>query len=240
MQYDRGNLTRAYTATQGGMSVRMADRRYSVPESTLRDRTRGIVDIDAIPGHVTLLTANEEQKLAAHICYMVDIGYGYNKSGIQYMATDYAHSLGKAVPATEKLSNCWFDGFLKRWPKLKVVKPQILPFYRAKSASSEVLANYFTELGNILSANNLTNKPERIYNVDETGISTEHLPPNILCNVGTNPQAATSPRTSLQAMLLETVCPHIIFFIELGGMIVSLKGLQQAKLGLCLKVDGQL
>ena len=62
--------------------MRMAARRYSVPESTLRDRTRGIVDIDAIPGHVTLLTANEEQNLVAHISYIADIGYGYNKSGI--------------------------------------------------------------------------------------------------------------------------------------------------------------
>ena len=217
MQYDRGNLTRAYTATQGGMSVRMAARRYSVPESTLRDRTRGIVDIDAIPGHVTLLTANEEQKLVAHISYLADIGYGYNKSEIQYMASDYAHSLGKEVPATEKLSNCWFYGFLKRWPELKVVKPQKLSISRAKSASSEVLANYYTELGNILSANNLTNKPERIYNVDETGISTEHLPPKIVCNVGTNPQAVTSPRSSTVTCIAagnalgNSVPPYYIF-----------------------------
>ena len=224
--------------------MRMAARQYSVPESTLRDRTRGIVDIDAIPGHVTLLTSNEEQKLVAHISYMADIGYGYNKSGIHYMASDYAHSLGKEVPATEKLSNCWFYGFLKRWAELKVVKPQKLSISWAKSASSEVLANYYTELGNILSANNLTNKPERIYNVDETGISTEHLPQKNVCNVGTNPQAVTSPRSSTVTCIaagnaLGNSVPHIIFFLELGGMIVSLNGLQQAQLGLCLKVDGQ-
>ena len=104
--------------------------------------------------------------------------------------------MGKVVPATEQLSNCWFYGFLKRWPELKVVKPKKLTISRAKSASNEVLSKYYTELGNILSTNNLTNKPERIYNTDETGVSTEHSPPRIVCNVETNPQAVTSPRGS--------------------------------------------
>ena len=196
LQYDRSNLARAYEATQCGMSVYMAARRYSVPESTLRDRTRGNVEVDARTGHGTLLSADEEQKLVTHISYMADIGYGYNKPGIQYMAWDNANSLGKVVPATEQLSNCWFYGFLKRWPELKVVKPKKLTISRAKSASNEVLSKYYTELGNILSTNNLTNKPERIYNSDETGVSIEHSPPRIVCNVETNPQAVTSPRGS--------------------------------------------
>ena len=59
-----------------------------------------------------------------------------------------------------------------------------------------MLSKYYTELGNILSTNNLTNKPERIFNIDETGVSTEHSPPRIVCNVETNPQAVTSPRGS--------------------------------------------
>ena len=75
LQYDRSNLARAYEATQYGMSVYMAARRYSVPECTLRDRTRGNVDVDARTGLGTLLTADQEQKLVTHISYMADIGY---------------------------------------------------------------------------------------------------------------------------------------------------------------------
>ena len=36
------------------------------------------------------------------------------------MACDYANSMGKVVSATEQLSNCWFYGFLKRWPELRM------------------------------------------------------------------------------------------------------------------------
>ena len=63
------------------------------------------------------------------------------------------------------------------------MKPQHLAISRAKSASSEVLGNYYRELGTILSTANITNKPERICNIDETGISTAHFPPKIVCNV---------------------------------------------------------
>ena len=36
-----------------------------------------------------------------------------------------------------------------------------------------------------------TNKPKRIYNSDETGVSTEHSPPRIVCNVETSCRTAT-------------------------------------------------
>ena len=45
------------------------------------------------------------------------------------MACDYANSLGKVVPATEQLSNCWFYGILKRWPELILVCPLLLIIY---------------------------------------------------------------------------------------------------------------
>ena len=42
-QYNRANIERAYNATKNGMSVYRAAKDYGVPESTLRDRTRGNV-----------------------------------------------------------------------------------------------------------------------------------------------------------------------------------------------------
>ena len=64
---------------------------YSVPESTLRVRTRENVSLDAKPGQATLFSQCEEKELVSHIKYMADIGYGYTKSQIQYMARDYGN-----------------------------------------------------------------------------------------------------------------------------------------------------
>ena len=138
LQYNRANLQIALEATQKGMSIYRAARQYCVPETTLRDRAHGRVEVGATIGFDKLFSKDEEQKLNDHILYMADIGYGYNKANIQHMAKDYADSLGKNVKAEEKLSSNWFYGFIDRWPNLKRVKPQKLSIYRAKSASREV------------------------------------------------------------------------------------------------------
>lgn len=45
-------------------------------------------------------------------------------------------------------------------------------------------------------ANNLLDKPNRIFNKDETGITPDHAPPKIVCNKDTKAQAVTLPRSS--------------------------------------------
>lgn len=74
------------------------------------------------------------------------------------------------------------------------VKHRPLDANRAKSATPENVDGYFSILENFLHENNLTDKPQFIYNVDETGIQPEHRPPNVLPYVNKKPQAVTSPR----------------------------------------------
>ena len=194
-----------------------ASRDYSVPESTLRDRTRGLVDLDVKIGFDRIFSAEEEEKLVGHVSYMAEIGYGYGVSGIRYMAKNYAESLGKPVKAKDALSNCWFYSFLKRWPNLKVAKPQKLTIVRAKSASRDTLDKYYKELGTILTNHNLRDKPQNIYNVDESGVSTEHSPPKIVCSTNTKPQNITSTRSSNVTIIAagnalgNSVPPYYIF-----------------------------
>ena len=99
LQYDRGNLQRAFEATQRGMSVYRAAREYMVPESTLRGRTRGFVNMAVTIGFETIFNKDEEQRLVDHISYNASIGYGYSAASIKYMAKDLADSLGKNVKA---------------------------------------------------------------------------------------------------------------------------------------------
>ena len=201
MQYDRANIQRAYDATLGGMSVYKASILYGIPESTLRDRTRGLIPVDVSIGYKPIFTMEEEKNLAEHIKYMASIGYGYNRTGIKVLAREYAVSLGKVVKSETSLSNCWFYTFMKRWTDLKVVSPQKLTANRAEAASRETLNTYFNELDAILTKYNLKDKPAQIYNVDETGISTEHTPPMIVCGQDVKPQAITSPRSSTTTII---------------------------------------
>ncbi|KAH3804650.1 hypothetical protein DPMN_132940 [Dreissena polymorpha] len=85
----------------------------AVPETTLRDRIKGRVDVEAKVGHETIFTIEEEKKLYDHVTYMVEIGFGYTKKSVQYMGRDY-WSLGKTIkPDQNCLSDNWFYGFCR-------------------------------------------------------------------------------------------------------------------------------
>jgi len=90
----------------------------------------------------------------------------------------------------------WFYSFLKNHKDLQLLKPRKLNFAQAKCASAAAISKYYKELSTVLTQNNLHDKPHLIFNVDETGCSTEHNPSKILGERSTNPQSITSPRSS--------------------------------------------
>ena len=72
---------------------------------------------------------------------------------------------------------------------------------RAKACSADVLSKYYDQLENILTKYNLMGSPHLIFNLDETGINTEHDPPPIVTAAKSTPQAITSPRTSTTTII---------------------------------------
>jgi hypothetical protein len=73
---------------------------------------------------------------------------------------------------------------------------------RAKAASQETLNKYFKELSSLLTEHNLRNKPSRIFNVDETGIATEHSPPKVVCSKEYKLQTITSARSATNTIIV--------------------------------------
>ena len=85
------------------------------------------------------------------------------------------------------------DNFLKRWPDLKLNKPQSLEWVRAKSATKEVIDKYYTEREATFSEHNLLDKPHFVYTINETGISTDHSPTKIVAKIASKPQSVVVP-----------------------------------------------
>lgn len=194
-QYDPNALKYAYEAVQNGMSVYKASRNYGIPESTLRDRTLGLVAVDGRCSNY-LFDEATEKKMVDHIAHMASIGYGYSRIDVIYLATDLAVFMGKRKSEEDMLSNKWYYSFMKRWPNLTISKPQKLSMQRARCASKETLSNYFKELGTIMTKNNLHENPQKIYNMDESALQSEHTPGKIVHDIVVKPQSVTSPRTS--------------------------------------------
>ncbi len=70
---------------------------YDVPESTLRDRTMHLVELDCKGGPERIFTYEEEKNFVDHIVYMANIGYSYSVIDIRFIAADYGRAHGTLV-----------------------------------------------------------------------------------------------------------------------------------------------
>lgn len=94
LQYDRKNLEAAFNEYNSfelnsyeKLSIRRLSKQYNVPETTLRDRIKGRIQIDACVGHKPFLTGEEEQKLAQYLLKCSECGVGKTKSQVKHLAS---------------------------------------------------------------------------------------------------------------------------------------------------------
>lgn len=80
----------------------------------------------------------------------------------------------------------WFERFISDHPELTVRKSEQFPEARAKaSADSSVHAHWFNQvLGKAMDDTKLHDKPQNIYNVDETGFMTDPSSEKVLAPKG--------------------------------------------------------
>ncbi|KAJ8321017.1 hypothetical protein KUTeg_002604 [Tegillarca granosa] len=132
---------------------------------------------------------------------MSQLGYGYTRSEVVTLSSDYAVDLGLRDDGKD-LTMKWFYNFIRRWPEIHIRKPSSLSELHAKSTSPECINNYFTELDKILTKYDLKDKPHLIYNVDEKGINTGGTkPPNIVTSKEKVAQVVTSERSQTITVL---------------------------------------
>ena len=185
----------------GNISVRKAAQQYNIPKSTLIDRVSGHTYIDCVKSGVSpLFTEEQEALLKNHLVTMAEVGYGYSRQETINLASDYAIHLGLR-DLDHPLTSRWLQGFLERFPELKVKKPRSLEVARACSATRPTIANYFKELDGIMKKYNLYDKPHSIFNIDEKGLSLEHKPPKIVAGKHYKAQAVTAERSKTVTLI---------------------------------------
>ena len=158
------------------MAIRKAARLCGIPPLSLRDKVTAKTQIGRKSGPPTIFTFSEESLLKDHILFLARVGYPLSRREVISLAENSAVLLQKQRK-NNQVGKRWFEGFMKRWPELKIGRPQKLSIKRAKSSSEEVVNNYFTELDHIMTKYNLKEKPHLIFNIDETGFQLEHSPP---------------------------------------------------------------
>ena len=124
-----------YAVDIEGMRPHYAARLFRVSPNTLRRRLIDIGVVDITDHHAgskkTMLSKDQEKKLANHFERMAGFGYGYTQQEIIEIATQY---LGGQYD--KLLTHGWYNGFILRWPQMGLGSSRLLDIYTAKAATT--------------------------------------------------------------------------------------------------------
>lgn len=155
-----------------GMSASAASRLHKVPRKSLTDRLQGRVKINCRMGPPTALSDEQEKTLCHYMEYMADQGFPLTVSHILTYAWCIDRSCGRNVFGENGPCYGWWLKFKHRHPEFaKLRSAQITE--RGKSGNSVVnsIRKYFQLLKNVMEAHDFHERPQDIYNCDETIIN---------------------------------------------------------------------
>lgn len=175
----------ALQSIQNGTSIRSASKRYGVPYSSIRDRIRTGVCTPARLGRSATFTKHEETEIANQVLLLSKLFYGISQIELRRVVYEYAekNKIRHRFNMVTKLAGLdWMYGFLRRNPSLSLRKPEPTSVNRVKAFNRYEVQRFFSNLEVLMERYKFS--PARIFNVDETGISTVQNPCNILAQKG--------------------------------------------------------
>ena len=128
------------------------------------------------------LTVAEEDELEKYVVDACELGYGKTRHQVKGIVEKVA--VEKGTLRSTHVTDGWWTRFFQRHTKLSLRSGDATAHVRMNAVSNEKLKHYFSLLKKCLDENDLCSHPERIYNMDETGVPLDPKPPKVLCRKG--------------------------------------------------------
>lgn len=135
--------------------------------------------------HKVIFNEVQENDIVEHCIYLAKMFYGQTSTDLKRIIFEYAQQ--NAIPhrfnmAKKMAGKDWFSAFMKRHPEISLRKPEATSLGRISDFNKESVALFFKNLGDTLQK--LQIGPHRIYNVDETGVTTVQVPTKVIAPKG--------------------------------------------------------
>ena len=178
------------------MPLRQAARTFGVPKDTLNRRLKKLDkqstddNIDTMCHNKlgtfrTVLSKDQEKQLAKYITDMDNAFFGLTIMDLSVIVYEFCDKNKIPNPFSKEKKLCGEDfvrGFLKRNPDLSLRKPQGVALNRVYGLNRTAVRTYFSNLEKLLTEHNF--QRHRIYNCDESGITSVHKPVKVVAKKG--------------------------------------------------------
>lgn len=93
----------------------------------------------------------------------------------------------------EKAGNNWYYSFMSRYPSLSLRTPEKLSHSRAIMSNEGIISHYYEELEKVIQENGVNEKPQLLFNCDESGFPLDFRPSKIVVKKGSKNVWVISP-----------------------------------------------
>lgn len=126
-----------------------------------------------------------ERQLVQHFKFLESRLFGLTRASVQELAFQLAERNGFAHRFNSKKQKAgqeWLEGFLKRNKDISLRKPEATSSVRTQAFNRPQVQKFFQLYEKLLESVDF--RPHRIYNADESGLSTVQKPQKILATTG--------------------------------------------------------
>lgn len=116
--------------------------------------------------------------MSDHLLTAEDAGCGKTRQEIKIIAENLVRE--KGILRRGKITNGWWQVFLKRNPKIRLRHGDSTAHVRMDAINKETIQSYFALLKDIYTTHNLDAHPELIYIMDKAGMPLSPRPPKLL------------------------------------------------------------
>ncbi|KAK6166826.1 hypothetical protein SNE40_023441 [Patella caerulea] len=155
-----------------------------------------------------VFTDEQEKQLATYLQHAASIYFGLSPREVRMLAYECAKLFNLQMPVSwsdvQMAGPDWFSAFLKRHPQLAIRVPEATSLARASAFNKANVSVFFGKLAAVMDRNKFD--CTRIWNIDETAITTVVKPNKVVASTGTKQVGSL---TSQERGQLVTLCAAV-------------------------------
>ena len=223
MKFDPQKIVNGMEAAESGtMNVTEASKVFNIPRQMLSDRIKG-KNTKVRGGRKTKLTEDEEKIFVDYCVFMAKCSHPVTVPVIKAFA--WAIVRKRNQPSRFYPTNGpnwkWWGGFKNRHPEISLRKPDNLDQVRSRMNNQVVMDKFFKLLKEELESIDILNKPEHIFNADETGIDLNAISGKVIvCKSSKHAYSEQkAPRDHITSMVCCSASEQVLIIFETNDHI---------------------